>query len=227
MAADSTAFSLEKCISRRRCSKCGVYKPHNEFYRRKKGMICIECEKIQKKQYRMTHKRCSKCGKYKSTSDFSADNCQRSGLHPSCKDCVALYGKKRRMTDAEIAESKRVRARKYYWQNKEKHKQRSREYHKNNREILRLKSRCKNVGITVEQFRDMFSSHNGNCDICGVSQSDLTKPLYIDHDHVDGGIRGLLCPNCNSMLGHARDNLDILVAGFQYLVNHKENRRAS
>lgn len=41
--------------------------------------------------------------------------------------------------------------------------------------------------------------------------------LHVDHDHETGLIRGLLCHHCNTLLGHAKDSVDVLEAAIVYL----------
>jgi hypothetical protein len=50
------------------------------------------------------------------------------------------------------------------------------------------------------------------CVICGSKE-----PLVIDHDHVTGKIRGMLCGHCNRGLGHFRDDPQLLEFAAQYL----------
>ena len=56
----------------------------------------------------------------------------------------------------------------------------------------------------------------GECQIC-----TRDGPLVIDHDHHTGVVRGLLCSRCNSMLGFAKDSIDILSDSISYLENTK------
>lgn len=55
-------------------------------------------------------------------------------------------------------------------------------------------------GITVEQYNAMFKLQNGNCAICARPQHDFVRALAVDHDHITGKVRGLLCPICNTNL---------------------------
>ena len=68
-------------------------------------------------------------------------------------------------------------------------------------------------GLTPEDYELIVISHNNCCAICGV------KPikLYIDHCHTNGHVRGLLCQQCNTMLGMAKDNTTTLRNAIKYL----------
>ena len=45
--------------------------------------------------------------------------------------------------------------------------------------------------------------------------------LYVDHDHNTGKVRGLLCSNCNRMLGLVGDNISTLSNAVKYLQKHQ------
>jgi recombination endonuclease VII len=58
---------------------------------------------------------------------------------------------------------------------------------------------------------------------CGMCHKTLLKDVCIDHRHADNRYRGLLCANCNFVLGHAKDQIKILEAGITYLRGQNEN----
>ena len=51
------------------------------------------------------------------------------------------------------------------------------------------------------------------CVICGSEEK-----LVVDHDHVTGQVRGMLCNHCNRGLGHFRDDPLLLEFAAQYLL---------
>ena len=77
----------------------------------------------------------------------------------------------------------------------------------------------RNYGITVDDYNKIFEEQGGSCAICGKHQKDLTKALAVDHDHITGKIRGLLCDGCNLALGKLNDSIKILESAIEYLRN--------
>lgn len=55
------------------------------------------------------------------------------------------------------------------------------------------------------------------CEVCGRR----TTKMPIDHDHVTGVVRGLLCSNCNTALGLVGDSEEVLLALVVYLRSHR------
>jgi hypothetical protein len=43
------------------------------------------------------------------------------------------------------------------------------------------------------------------------------KSLSVDHCHATDRIRGLLCLDCNFLIAHAKDNIEILLSAIKYL----------
>jgi hypothetical protein len=67
--------------------------------------------------------------------------------------------------------------------------------------------------LSYEDYLTMVEEQNNLCDICGTEMD----PPYIDHCHETMKVRGLLCHNCNTVLGHAKDDIAILQKSIAYL----------
>jgi hypothetical protein len=78
--------------------------------------------------------------------------------------------------------------------------------------------RIRKYGLDAEAYTRMYAMQNGCCAICGKH----FEKLAIDHSHVTGKVRELLCRQCNTGLGFMQDSEAILQAATQYLVKHKE-----
>ena len=79
-----------------------------------------------------------------------------------------------------------------------------------------------NYGLTMEQVDSIKVMQDSMCAICGDPFNDTYK-TQIDHCHQTGKVRGLLCINCNWMLGKSRDNPQLLRAAADYLERTKES----
>jgi len=79
--------------------------------------------------------------------------------------------------------------------------------------------RRRNFGLTLAQFEEMQIAQNGQCAIC--QKPPKGRDLDVDHDHNTGAIRGLLCRNCNLMLGKINDRVEVLEKAIQYLRKHE------
>jgi len=67
-----------------------------------------------------------------------------------------------------------------------------------------LSAAHKAYGMTREDVQLLMFLQSGACAICDTKHGQLV----IDHDHVTGDVRGLLCGPCNSALGHL-ENFDV------------------
>ncbi len=74
-------------------------------------------------------------------------------------------------------------------------------------------------GISLEDRDMMRVSQGGLCAICG--EPPTGAHLAVDHCHVTGKIRQLLCTNCNIGLGQFKDSSDILEKAAAYLRRHE------
>lgn len=152
----------------------------------------------------MDNKFCSRCDATKSTSDFHKDTSTKDKLARICKECKRKDAKKYRETHPEkVKESKKI----YYDANKDRRRERG--YREN-------------YGITTAEYEDMFARQNGRCAICESESSKTANShlLFVDHCHVTGKVRGLLCSLCNRGLGAFEDSATIVHAAAIYLASH-------
>ncbi len=77
--------------------------------------------------------------------------------------------------------------------------------------VLRAK-----YGMSLAEYEDTLTAQEYRCAICYVHIVELTQYLHVDHDHITGKVRGLLCGNCNMGIGQLK-NIDNLVAAIAYL----------
>lgn len=86
------------------------------------------------------------------------------------------------------------------------------------------KDRAKNTNlqlkykISLEEYKAVYSEQKGLCAICGISESIAPrKTLFVDHCHISGRVRGLLCHHCNTGLGYFMDDTQKLKKAQWYL----------
>lgn len=160
----------------------------------------------------MSLKQCSgKCKQFKELNEYNNDHTSPDGKNTRCKICA------------------RERALKWRDANREKCRLYQREYARDKRAANRLnpdrneymsiyqrKSRLKRkYGLSLGDFERKIRIQDGLCAICG--NSPTKKNLCVDHDHDTGKVRGLLCDNCNLLLGRINDDPTIIKSAAQYL----------
>ena len=85
----------------------------------------------------------------------------------------------------------------------------------------------KQFGITSEQYNQMLISQNYVCAICKRTETrihhrtNVPTKLAIDHCHLTGKIRGLLCSTCNMKIGGFNDSIEILKSAIEYLEKYQ------
>ena len=91
------------------------------------------------------------------------------------------------------------------------------------REQLQIARRFRErtYGVTEDEFAALVEAQGAVCAICGkpeeAREDKRKRSLNVDHDHITGAVRGLLCNRCNPMLGYACDDVAILEAAIAYL----------
>lgn len=78
------------------------------------------------------------------------------------------------------------------------------------------------VKFSYEDYLAMLERQGGVCAICHQPETEKRQRcLNVDHDHVTGKVRGLLCSNCNHALGQFDDNPETIRKAIAYLQKHK------
>ena len=78
--------------------------------------------------------------------------------------------------------------------------------------------RAAKYGMTPEQIERLTFLQDGKCAICGTdSPGGRYDQWAVDHCHVTGSVRGLLCTACNAGLGQFKDDALLLQKAIRYL----------
>lgn len=116
-----------------------------------------------------------------------------------------LYNEKRKETKAQYNNN--------YWEkNKEKLIIDRSVWAKNNPDKIRNYVLKRRYGTTIEEYKKLLENQNHSCAICGMHEGEFKKSLHLDHCHKINKIRGLLCANCNTALGHFKEDVDLIYA---------------
>lgn len=86
----------------------------------------------------------------------------------------------------------------------------SQEYHRN----YKLKSK---FGLSSIEYDEMLDIQEKLCYICKEPSS---KTLHVDHCHATNKVRKLLCFRCNTVLGHVKENEELLRNMIVYIREH-------
>lgn len=71
-------------------------------------------------------------------------------------------------------------------------------------------------GITEKEWLDKIASQGGVCAIC----RKVPKRWHVDHNHISGSVRGILCGPCNQGIGQFKDDPILLRTAADYLETH-------
>lgn len=132
--------------------------------------------------------------------------------------------KRRVCTNRNYAEKRELKLA-YHKAWRERNKERLTEYRNRYREGRRSsESRWLKYGLTLEQYDRMVIEQAGACAICHLVPDEV---LRVDHDHVTGIVRALLCRKCNTGIGFLGDDIQHVTNALAYLRLHDaKGRRA-
>lgn len=88
-----------------------------------------------------------------------------------------------------------------------------------------LREAYRRYGITMQEYRAVWLRQKGVCAICRKPErTERNRLLTIDHDHVSGQIRGLLCSQCNRAIGLLDDDPHVILAAAAYVKEYRQLR---
>jgi hypothetical protein len=111
-------------------------------------------------------------------------------------------------------EKESARARAYYQAHKQEINKRCRAYYHAHKHDSAVQRALRRYGISPAEYDALLAKQGGACAIC---RRRAKGRLCVDHCHLTGTIRGLLCHACNRALGALKDDQASLVAALAYL----------
>ncbi|MEQ1788772.1 MAG: endonuclease VII domain-containing protein [Acidimicrobiales bacterium] len=146
---------------------------------------------------------CRDCRAEKPLDAFPLQKGGRHGRHPLCKPCRAAQERRRYERDREAILERR--------RNDDSWRRRA-----------RWRALERKYGLTRHDYEAIFVAQRGCCAICELRPARL----HVDHCHVTGTVRGLLCVNCNLAVGELDDDPELCVSAAAYLVATSGRPRA-
>ncbi len=196
-------------ITEKLCNGCGKVKKREEFSSHKTNHAdglqtkCKECDKAYQAQWRKTHPRkrynpiavdpqakklCKACQQEKTYASFGKSWSRKDGYEAECNVC--------------LRKRKKEHKRKVTPEQQERYREQK-------------------TPIDIATYRKVHAQQQGKCAICGKPETarnqHRVQRLAVDHCHVTGQFRGLLCHNCNLGLGYFKDDPDLLQKAIVYL----------
>jgi hypothetical protein len=214
------------------CRRCNTAKPLSAFRLDKRTgnhhspcKVCTQEAERRRAAARLSgelpyveraQKRCPRCENEKPISEFYKSTRAKDGHCVYCKPCQ--NGATHAGTIA-YQHSPQGRAQRKLWQRSEVFKRKRARNH-------RSRTLRKKFGLTVEEYDRMLEAQGGVCLLC-ERENTYGRRLAVDHCHITGKVRGLLCTRCNAALGVFNDDPEILERAIQYLRSHQEKEKAA
>lgn len=153
-------------------------------------------------------KNCRYCKKDLSYNSFPKNKTTKDGLSYYCKGCAVKKTIESRNREKTINP---LTGKTNYTKKYNQYPVYSKEYYRNS--TLKRK-----YNITLDIYNQMVIDQDNACAICNRHINDLPKNLDVDHDHITGEVRGLLCGKCNMGLGYFQDDIDIMNKAISYII---------
>ena len=133
-----------------------------------------------------------------------------------CKECKNAYSRNYNNTNKDVLrgthkewrDKNETKVKSYRDKWREKHPNYSKEWAEKNKSKIRLSQIKYNYNLTEEEYKALPKA----CEVCGSIEN-----LCIDHDHITGKVRGILCSKCNSALGLLGDSKEVILKLASYI----------
>jgi hypothetical protein len=220
------------------CTRCNKVKPLSEYHRASKEKdgradkckaCCAQYHRDRMSKVVLENvpvpeaKTCAKCGENKSKACFGVTKATKDGLQSSCKMCVAITTRKFRtknkaregvqLPTTKICVPCGVEKPNNCFTKDPESKDGLRWFCRNCARDRFLK---RTYGVGSDWFDSTLISQGGVCAICGFPSN---RTLFIDHNHKNNKVRGLLCGLCNGGLGAFKDDPKAIKECVGYLVD--------
>ena len=168
---------------------------------------------------------CADCGlplpKRRGNYKYCSDTCGNAAIRQKQREWYTrvkhdpVFIERRQRYYQRVREQVLVKVKERYWASDEvraKHKVSARKY------------QVSLYGLTPEDYTAMVEAQQSRCAIC---RAMVSGNLHVDHDHISGKVRGLLCGPCNRLLGLAKDEAETLRAAIEYLERWPRNETSN
>ena len=163
-------------------------------------------------------KTCRSCGAIKPLHNFPVARHHGDGRDSYCKACKNAQNRAYRSAHREEMNARRSA---HYHADPECQRKRK-EYQWSVYPKLRDKKLARKrelaYGLPLDGYNALVARQNGRCAICrSQTPGRDDRHWQVDHDHVTGKVRGLLCVPCNLLLGCCKDSPELLASAIVYL----------
>jgi hypothetical protein len=194
----------------RRCPDCDQDKPLDEFWRNKsssdgRATYCIPC--FKRRNRAASERRAMREGRaMREPSNRPIHIADGERYCPSCQQVLPIedFVRNRRTKSGFGSYCRPCQRAKVAESIKRRHGT-TRHYH--------LKRR---YGLGADEVLAMLEAQGSACLICRRQMT--VETAHVDHDHVSGRVRGMLCFGCNGGMGQFSDDPDVLVRAARYLL---------
>ena len=91
------------------------------------------------------------------------------------------------------------------------------------KEKIKYNSILRNYGLTKEEYLLKLDNQEHKCSICSdVLKND--RKTHVDHCHLTGVVRDILCDKCNKLLGNVKEDVNYLKNLINYIEKYSPQK---